>query len=204
MEQPDATVRDALRRHRRAARGQRPGARRTRHQQLRGRLELYGTWSRPPPKPAAADEPQTEPAADEPQTEPAEGDHQPDTGDGDAKPASIPDAHQQPDERERRRDREASWGTPQHQPPRPQRDVLRLLPAGRHRCPRRARPRGAQSRPPHAPRLMPTRPARPDRARHRAHAHHRHQHLRSARRLRLLLPPAGNLRRCPSARSEPA
>ena len=70
----------------------------------------HETWSRPPPKPAAADEPQTEPAADEPQTEPAEGDHHPDTGDGDAKPASIPDAHQQPDERESRRDREASWG----------------------------------------------------------------------------------------------
>jgi hypothetical protein len=59
----------------------------------------HETWSRPPPKPGAAHEPHTEPAADHEQP-----------ANPDPEPATAPDAHQQPDERERRRDREASWG----------------------------------------------------------------------------------------------
>jgi hypothetical protein len=54
----------------------------------------HETWSRPPPKHAAEGEPQTEPAA----------------GDTHAQPAFPPDAYAQPDKRERRSDREASWG----------------------------------------------------------------------------------------------
>jgi hypothetical protein len=61
----------------------------------------HETWSRPPPKHAAESEPQTEPAAD---------DRQPAASDTDTQPALTPHSHQQPDERERRRDREASWG----------------------------------------------------------------------------------------------
>jgi hypothetical protein len=58
------------------------------------------TWSRPPPKQAAASEPQPGAAA---------GDQQPAETDTDPQPAITPDA-QQPDKHEQRRDREASWG----------------------------------------------------------------------------------------------
>jgi hypothetical protein len=51
----------------------------------------HETWSRPPLKPPAEPEPQTEPAPE------------------DSQPTATPDAHQ-PDERERRSDREAAWG----------------------------------------------------------------------------------------------
>jgi hypothetical protein len=59
------------------------------------------TWSRPPPKPKPATE-------HEHRTEPAADDQQP-AGDCRIEPAITSDA-QQPQERERRRDREASWG----------------------------------------------------------------------------------------------
>jgi hypothetical protein len=59
------------------------------------------TWSRPPPKYAGDGEPQTEAAAD---------DRQPAATDTDGQPASTPDAQQQQERREQRRDREASWG----------------------------------------------------------------------------------------------
>jgi hypothetical protein len=63
----------------------------------------HETWSRPPPKPKQAGdgEPQTEPAAAEPQ---------PAVSDTDAQPARTPDAQPQPEQRERRSDREAAWG----------------------------------------------------------------------------------------------
>ena len=60
----------------------------------------HQTWSRPPPKRAAEPEPETEPAA---------GDRQPAASDTDPPATVTPDA-QQPDKRERRSDREASWG----------------------------------------------------------------------------------------------
>jgi len=59
------------------------------------------TWSRPPPKPKPATE-------HEHRTEPAADDQQP-AGDCGIEPAITSDA-QQPPQRERRRDREASWG----------------------------------------------------------------------------------------------
>ncbi len=58
------------------------------------------TWSRPPPKQAAESEPQTEPAADH---------GQPAASATDPEPTLTPDA-EKPDQRERRSDREASWG----------------------------------------------------------------------------------------------
>jgi hypothetical protein len=58
------------------------------------------TWSRPPPKRAAEGDRQTKPAAS---------DTPPLATDTDAQPALTPD-DQPPDERERRSDREASWG----------------------------------------------------------------------------------------------
>jgi hypothetical protein len=61
----------------------------------------HQTWSRPPPKQAAQDEQQTEAAA---------GGRQPACSDTDPEPALNPHAHQQPDQHERRSDREASWG----------------------------------------------------------------------------------------------
>lgn len=61
----------------------------------------HETWSRPPAKRAAEREPQTKPATD---------DSQPAAIDTDSQPAVTPGAHQQPDKRERRHDREASWG----------------------------------------------------------------------------------------------
>jgi hypothetical protein len=57
------------------------------------------TWSRPPPKRAGEPKRQTEPAAGD----------KPPASDTNAQPAVTPDA-QQPAQRERRRDREASWG----------------------------------------------------------------------------------------------
>jgi hypothetical protein len=60
----------------------------------------HETWSRPPPKQAAQDEHQTEAAT---------GDRQPACSDTDTQPALTPHA-EQPDQRERRSDREASWG----------------------------------------------------------------------------------------------
>jgi hypothetical protein len=59
----------------------------------------HETWSRPPPKPAAAREPETEPADDDRQPAETETVTQPVT----------PDVHQQPDEHERS-DHEAAWG----------------------------------------------------------------------------------------------
>lgn len=64
------------------------------------------TWSRPPPKPK-------KPAHAESQTEPADGDPQPATTatGNDPQPASTPDnPQQQPDQHQRRSDREAAWG----------------------------------------------------------------------------------------------
>ena len=61
----------------------------------------HQTWSRPPPKRAAEGECQTDAAVD---------DGQPAGRDTDPQPAVTPHAHQQPDKREKRRDREASWG----------------------------------------------------------------------------------------------
>jgi hypothetical protein len=59
------------------------------------------TWSRPPPKKAVEGKHQTEPAA---------ADQQPSDVGTDTQPALTADAQQQPDEHERRSDREASWG----------------------------------------------------------------------------------------------
>jgi hypothetical protein len=58
-------------------------------------------WSRPPPKPAGEREPPTEPVADN---------SQPAKTETDIAPAVTPDAHQQPEEHQRRSDREAAWG----------------------------------------------------------------------------------------------
>jgi hypothetical protein len=60
----------------------------------------HQSWSRPPPRQAVEGKRQTEAAADNRQP----------AGDSDAEPAGTPDAQQQPQEHEQRRDHEASWG----------------------------------------------------------------------------------------------
>ncbi len=135
------------------------------------------TWSRPPPKQASEGQRQTDTVAE---------DRQP-TGDSNAEPAITPDA-QQPEARARRSDREASWGHRIVTHPANNEMFFRLLPAGRHDRSRRARPRSARARPPHAPGLMRPRPAARARARPPADGQQRHHDRRPARRLRLLLP----------------
>jgi hypothetical protein len=61
----------------------------------------HEAWSRPPAKPAAHNEPHTQPAAQDRQP--------PDSGDGDAEPAGTANA-ETPPQRERRCDQEAAWG----------------------------------------------------------------------------------------------
>src|SRR5262249_2019215 len=79
-------------------------------------------------------------------------------------------------------------GTPQLQPPRPQRrDVLRLLPVRRHHGGRGERPGRARATPPHDLGLMRARPRpRPGR---RPAEHPRRRHRPPRRNRRLRLPP---------------
>ncbi len=129
------------------------------------------TFSRPPPKHAAKGEPQTEPATgDRPPaaTDPGAGQHP-------GRPAAARHARAAPRPR-------SVLGTPHRHPPNHPRDVLRLLPASRHRRLRRARPRAAQARQTHPPRLMRPRPAARARARHPTDGRQRHHDRRPAGR----------------------
>ena len=96
-------------------------------------------------------------------------------------------------------------GAPQLQPARPQRrDVLRLLPLGRHHGPRRNRPARPGTDPPDHPVVLPRRPGPRLHPRAGPHARRRHRARRHPRRLRLRPPRRrrlGPARSAPPARS---